>query len=112
MKSDIFLSEVVDKRETVSGLLEVCASADGQFDRATSHLVVRLDAYLQDLQGEKFRPGWLPQAETIREHAPREEIHEVGRDIFRRWVKRVHSSLPGAIPLGPDGKPNTAPAGN
>jgi hypothetical protein len=106
MKSDIFLSEVVDSRETGAGVIDVCAAADGSFDRASSMLEVRLDAYLHNFAGEQFRPAWLPKRDTIREHVPHEEIHEVGRDIFQRWVRKVHETVPRFIPLGADGKPD------
>lgn len=109
MKSDFFLSEVVDIRETDAGVIEACASAEGRFDRPTSQLEVKLDAYLQNSACEQFRPAWLPASETIKERVPHEEIHEVGRDIFRRWARKVHQSVPRFIPLGADGKPE-APA--
>lgn len=105
MKADFFLSEVLDTRETDAGVIEVCASAEGHFDRASSNLAVKLDAYLQNSACEQFRPAWLPEGYTVREHVPREEIHELGRDIFRRWVRKVHESVPRTIPVGPDGKP-------
>lgn len=111
MTADIYLSEVVDTRETPAGVIEVCAVAEGRFDRASSHLMVKLDAYLQNSACEQFRPAWLPKGATVKEHVPREEIHEVGRDIFRQWVKKVHESVPRSIPLGADGKPEV-PAAN
>jgi len=111
MKADFFLSEVVDTRETDGSVIEVCASAEGRFDRASSNLAVRLDAYLQNPACEQFRPAWLPKGATLNEHVPREEMSELGRDIFRRWVKRVHESVPRFIPLGADGKPEV-PAAN
>lgn len=105
MRSDIFLSEIVDTRETDAGVIEVCAGAEGQFDAASSHLQMKLDAYLQNFSGDQFRPDWLPKPEVVREHVPRTEIHEVGRDIFQQWVRRVHASVPRTIPVGADGKP-------
>ncbi len=113
MQSDLFLSEVVDTRETDAGVLDVCAIADGKFDRGSSMLEVMLDAYLHNFAGDQFRPTWLPKSETLREHVPHEEMHEVGRDIFHRWVKKIHESVPRFIPLGADGKPaaGTVPGG-
>ena len=51
MKSDIFLSEVLDKRDTERGVVEVCANAEGKYDHSTSVLAVTLDAYLQEFTG-------------------------------------------------------------
>ena len=105
MKSDLFLSEVVATRESGAGVLEVCAVASGQFDRAISMLEVKLDAYLQNFAGAQFRPRWLPKGDTVREHVPHAEMHEVGRDIFHRWVRKVNAAVPQTIPMGTDGLP-------
>ena len=94
MKSDIFISEVVDTREVGKDIIEVCANVDGRYDRASSTLEIKQDAYLQNPAGEQFRPSWFPQGETIREHLPHEEIQELGRSIFHRWVKRVREAVP------------------
>jgi hypothetical protein len=97
MKSDIFLSEVLEKRGDGGGAIEVCASADGKYDHAASVLSVTLDAYLQDFKGTQSRPEWLPKGETVREHVAHEELREVGHDIFHRWVKRVRETVPREI---------------
>ena len=100
MKSDLFINEVVDTREVGSGVVEIYASADGHHDRSTSVLEVKLDAYVQNHVGEQFRPSWIPRGQTIREHVAHEEIREVGRDMFHRWVKKVHESVPREVVLG------------
>lgn len=100
MKSDLFISEVVDTREVGLGVVEIYASADGRHDPASSMLEVKLDAYVQNHAGEQFRPSWIPQAHTLIDHVPREDMREVGRDMFHRWVKRVHESIPREVVLG------------
>ena len=100
MKSDLFLSEVVTTRETACGAIEVCALADGKFDGASSMLELRTDAYLQDTSGAQFRPDWLPHGETVREHVPHEELRELGREVFGRWVRRVRDAVPQEIGEG------------
>ncbi len=105
MKSDIYLSEIVSRRGSDAAVIDVLAAADGRFDRASSRLEVRQDAYLQNFAGEQFRPAWLPNGGTVSEHVPHEEIHEVGRDIFHRWVRKVRESVPLDIPLDTHGNP-------
>lgn len=100
MKSDLFISEVVDTREVGQGVVEIYASVDGHHDRTSSMLEVKLDAYVQNHAGEQFRPSWLPAGQIFNEHVPHEEIREVGRDIFHRWVKKVHESVPREVVLG------------
>jgi hypothetical protein len=108
MKSDIYLSEVVESRETPAGVVEVCASAEGKYESAGSVLEVKLDAHVQNIAGEKARPAWLPKGETVREHVAHEEIREIGRDMFQRWVKRVRAATPQEVPMTADGKPALA----
>jgi hypothetical protein len=69
---------------------------------------LKLDAYLQNFGGTQFRPAWLPKADTLREHVPHEEMHEVGRDMFRRWATKVSTAVPMTIPLADDGDPDLA----
>jgi hypothetical protein len=105
MKSDLFLSEVVATRESEAGVLEVCAVAEGQFDRATSMLEVKLDAYLHNFTGAQLRPYWLPKSNQVTEHVSHDEIHEVGRDIFHRWVEKLKRAIPNPIPATGEGQP-------
>jgi hypothetical protein len=95
----------VATRETDGGTQDVCAVANGQFDRATSMLEIKLDAYLHNFAGARFRPHWLPKSDTVREHVPHDEMHEVGRDIFHRWVGKVKGAVSLTIPMGVDGQP-------
>ena len=111
MKADVFLSEVVETRETPRSVIEACASAEGHYDRAASQLILKLDAYLQDLAGEQFRPAWLPKCETVKEGVAHEEMRELGREVFQQWVKRVHAAVPREIPLTAEGRPDVAAAG-
>jgi hypothetical protein len=99
MKSDILISDVVDTREVGKDVIEICANVDGHYDRTSSLLEIKQDAFLRNHAGEQFRPSWLPQGETIREHLPHEEIQELGRSIFHRWVKRVHDAVPREVVL-------------
>ena len=108
MESVISISEVVDTRVNHTGPVEICAAIQGAYDRARSQLVAQLDSYLQQPPlTERYRPKWLPAAETLREHVPKDEAAEVARDMFHGWVRRVRKAIP------PAGSPElTAPFGD
>jgi hypothetical protein len=98
MKRVIDTSETLGTVEVPEGLCELCASAEEGFDEVASRLVVKLEAFLRpvDLLAKErhFRAGWLPGNETVTESVAREECHEVARDIFHRWVRKVRDSAP------------------
>jgi hypothetical protein len=98
MKRIIDTSEVLGTVEQPEGPCEVCASAQANLDEAAGKLVVQLDAFLRPtalLAKERhFRADWLPKSETVRESVAREECHEVAREIFHRWVRKVREAAP------------------
>ena len=99
MKQVIDTSEVLGTVETEEGTCEVCASAGATYDETTGRLAVRLEAFLRPaalLAKERhFRAPWLPKDEVVTEGVAREECHEVARDIFHRWVRKVREAAPG-----------------
>ena len=98
MKRILDTSEVLGTVEVPEGTCEVCVSAEAGFDEAAGRLVVKLDAFLRPagfLAKERhFRADWLPANETVTESVAREEGHEVAREIFHRWVRRVREAAP------------------
>ena len=98
MKRIIDTSEVLGRADTLEGPCEVCASADASFDESSGRLVVKLDAFLRptDLLAKErhFRAGWLPNSATVIESVAREESHEVAREIFHRWTRKVREAAP------------------
>ena len=98
MKRIIDTSEVLGTVEAPGGMCELCASADASFDEAAGRLVVKLEAFLRpaDLLAKerRFRADWLPENETVTESVAREECHEVAREIFLRWVRKVREATP------------------
>ena len=72
--------------------------ADAQYDAGTSELVVRLDAFLRNLdlrtKETHSRETWIPKGETLRDHVAEDECVEMAREIFHGWVKKVRNSAP------------------
>lgn len=98
MKNVVDTSEVLGTVETPGGRCELCASAVGTFDEAANRMAVKLGAFLRpaDLLTKErhFRADWLPEDETVTESVAREDCHELGREIFHRWVKKVREAAP------------------
>ncbi len=98
MKRVIDTSEVLGTVEVPEGTCEVCASAEAGFDEAAGKLVVKLEAFLRPagflVKERHFSADWLPANETITESVAREEGHEVAREIFHRWVRKVREAAP------------------
>ena len=61
-------------------------------------MVLQLEAFLRptDLLAKErhLRAAWLPPNETVSESVARDECHEVAREIFHRWVRRVREAAP------------------
>ena len=98
MKRIIDTSEVLGTVEAPEGLCELCASADASFDEEAGLLVVKLEAFLRPtdllVKERHFRADWLPDTETVTEFIPRQECHEVAREIFHRWARKVREAAP------------------
>jgi hypothetical protein len=87
------------------GSLQVCASAEGEYDHAAEKISVALDAFTRRASasedGAHIPQPWLPRGETVREHLPRSEADEFVKDVFHRWVEKVRASVPHDLPLRP-----------
>jgi hypothetical protein len=98
MKHIVNTSEVLGTVETPEGNAELCASADANYDEAAGRLVVKLDTFLRPtgllVKERHLRATWLPSGETVTESTGREECHEVAREIFHRWVRKVRQTAP------------------
>ena len=98
MKRIIDTSEVLGTVEVPEGVCELCASADASFEEEAGRLVTKLDAFLRPtdllVKERHFRADWLPKSETVTEPVAREECHEVAREIFHRWVRKVREAAP------------------
>ena len=98
MKRVIDTSEVLGTVGTPEGSLELCVSADAQYDEIASWLVVNLTAFLRNtdlVTKEKHSTAsWLPKPETVRESVGPDETVEMAREIFHRWVRKVREAAP------------------
>ena len=98
MKRIIDTSEVLGTVEAPEGLCELCASADASFDEEAGRLLVKLETFLRPtdllVRERHFRADWLPKNETVTESVAREECHEVAREIFHRWTRKVREAAP------------------
>ncbi len=98
MKQILDTSEVLGAVEGPEGDCEVCVTADAGFDDSAGQMVVKLDSFLRPtgllVRERRFRAAWLPANETVTESVAREECHEVAREIFHRWVRKVREAAP------------------
>lgn len=98
MKQIIDTSEVLGTVATPKGDCEVCASANAGCDEAAGRLVLKLEAFLRptDLRAKErhFRAAWLPANEKVTESAARDECHNLAREIFHRWTRKVREAGP------------------
>jgi hypothetical protein len=98
MKRVIDTTEVLGRVETPQGTCELDASAEASFDEAAGRLVVKLESFLRPtdllVKERHFRADWLPENETVTESVAREECHDVARDVFLRWVRKVREAVP------------------
>lgn len=87
------------------GTVEVCASADTEYDPAAEKLTVTLGAFARRVSASgdgQHRPEpWLPRDEWVSEHLPRGEADEFVKDVFHSWVKKVRASVPPDLALRP-----------
>ena len=99
------MAKLVSKSEIIGtvedGAVEVCATAEAEFDESAAQLRLTLDAFARstDIRSRErhTRPSFLPPPETLREHVGRDEASELTADAFRRWVRRVRQSIPSLI---------------
>lgn len=98
MKRVIDTTEVLGTVEMPEGKFEVCAAGEANFDENGNRLVVRLSSALRstDVRGKEkqFTASWLPVGETVTESVGVEESHDLSREIFHRWVRKVREATP------------------
>ena len=85
------------------GSMEVCATAEADYDHAAEKVTVALDAFTRLVSaagdGARLPQPWLPVGERVSEHLPRGEADEFVKDVFHSWVKKVRASIPHDLPL-------------
>ena len=97
----MFINEILGTIQ--DGNLQVCATADATFDSEAEKISVALDAFTREssitCDGAHLPQPWLPHAERVNEHLPREEADEFVKDVFHSWVKKVRASIPHELTL-------------
>ena len=92
----ISISEILGTIE--DGSVEVCATADAEYDASAEKVSVSLDAFTRRVlpvgAGRHIPQPWLPAAEEVSEHLPREEAVSFAKDVFRSWHRKVLASVP------------------
>ena len=87
------------------GKVEVCASAETEYDPATEKVVVTLGAFTRRVavsgNGRHLPEPWLPRDERVCEHLPRSDADEFTKDVFHGWVRKVRASVPPGLALNP-----------
>lgn len=87
------------------GSLQVCATADADYDHTGEKLSVTLGAFTRRASasenGAQLPQPWLPVTERVSEHLPREEADEFVKDVFHSWVRKVRASIPANLSLRP-----------
>jgi hypothetical protein len=85
------------------GSIQVCASAEADYDHATQKASVVLRAFTRRADstdnGAHLTEPWLPLNERVGEHLLHEEMDEFVKDVFHSWVKKVRASIPAELTL-------------
>lgn len=85
------------------GDVQVCATADADYDRGAEKVSVALCAFTRHTSatgdGGHLPQPWLPPDERVLEHLSRNEADEFVKDVFHSWVKKVRASVPPNLPL-------------
>ncbi len=85
------------------GGIQVCASAEAEYDQVAAKVTVALEAFTREASvihdGRHLPQSWLPASERVSEHLPRSEADEFMKDVFHGWVKKVRASIPQNLPL-------------
>ena len=101
MHGPIFMREIVGTIE--DGEVEICASAEAIYNSEKQEVSVALDASARRVvaagAGPLFPHSWLPPAELVKEHLPREEAVAFARDVFQSWAKKVRQAVPNDLRL-------------
>ena len=100
MKRVLSTSEIVQDLDLEAEPRQLCATAEADYDKEHSTLVIRLDSFVRQVHhaGSDVcsRPDWLPKPETLREGVAPDEASDLARDVFRRWTRRVREAVESA----------------
>jgi hypothetical protein len=96
MKRVIDTGELLGTVDLPECVCQVCASAAAQDYPDTGKLEIRLESFLRTTGvrfPEKQVPAnWPPKADPVTESVGPEEMLELAREIFQRWVRKVRQA--------------------
>jgi hypothetical protein len=79
------------------GTVQVCATADADYDHASQRISVALEAFTRLASitgnGEHLPQPWLPPGERVAEHLPHSEADEFVKDVFHSWIKKLRAAV-------------------
>lgn len=94
----MFTSEIIETLHEGDGELEVCATAETQYDSSAQKISVALDSFARCLSAsggsEHVSRAWLPAAEQVSEHLSHDEATAFAKDVFQSWVRKVRTAIP------------------
>ena len=97
MRRVLSISEVVETLATPSGLVEVLATGDAEYDEDKTQMEMRLDSQFRPVEvksdSRRPLPAGLPRRDVVKVSLDWMEALPAARDIFRDWAKRVHQSI-------------------
>ncbi len=94
----MFISEIVETLGEGDGEIEVCATAETQYDTSAQKVSVALDSFARNVSASgdhqhRPQPG-LPPAEHVTEHLAPDDVAPFAKDVFQSWLRKVRASIP------------------
>ena len=85
------------------GTVQVCATADAEYDHAAQRVSVALNVFTRLASipggGAHLPQPWLPATSRVTEHLPHSEVDEFVKDVFGTWIKKLRAAIPAELPL-------------
>ncbi|HZJ17975.1 MAG TPA: hypothetical protein VFD27_23185 [Chthoniobacteraceae bacterium] len=97
----MFISEIIETLGEGDAEMEVCATAESQYDSSAQKISVALDSFARLVSasgdGQHRSQSWLPPAERVTEHLSRNEATTFAKDVFQSWVRKVRAAIPSEL---------------
>lgn len=101
MENAISISEILGTIH--DGSVEVCATAEADYDPTKQKVSVNLDAFTRRVttyaDGQHASEPWLPPGQRVTESLAREDAATFAREVFRSWIRKVRTSVPDELCL-------------
>ena len=94
----MFISEIIETLGEGDEEMEVCATAETQYDSSAQKVSVALESFARCVSAsadhEHQPQPWLPPAERVTEHLAPDEAEAFAKDVFHSWVRKVRTAIP------------------